>query len=982
MKDQSKTKQTLIQKRVHLNEASEYAENIINTVREPLIVLDQDLRVVTASRSFYEFFKVKPEETEGQLIYNLGNEQWDIPKLRELLETVLPEKTTFDNYEVEHDFATIGKRIMLLNARQIKRALGKERIILLAIEDITERKRLENLLTDSEERYRHLFETASDGIVFLEQREGKITHANPASEKMLGYTKKELIGNKLQDIGVLLDLGDFQTTMQHLNKNGIFHYNDVPVKTKSGQHIDTDIYLVDRATLVQCSIRDVTERIHAEEDLREREERYREFFSTSRDCVFITSMEGKWIDFNDTALEMFGYDSREELFQVFISSLYINREERSLFLALIEKQGYVKEHPVRLKRKDGAVIDALITSGFRRNANGFEKEYYGTIRDITEQKRAEKALRESEERYRLIAENTADTIAIFDLNLNSTYISPSILKLRGYSVQEAMALTLNQMLTPDSLQQASKMFADQMALESSGTADPARTALIDLEEYCKDGSTIWVELATSFLRDNNLKPTGILTITRNITERRRVEDALRQSNEQYRLLADNIHDVIFVLDMNLHYTYVSPSVKVLWGYEPLEVVKQQAFETLTPSSIDLAVRTLSEVMELEKSEHRDINISRTLQLEMIRKDGTTVWGEVRFSFLRNENQQAVGILGVTRDITERKRADEALRDSEEQYRLVVENAKESIIIVQDVKVVFVNSAAIGMIGYSKEILTSKSFTDFIHPDDLNMVVDHHIRRIKGEEVPPVYSFRVIGQDGTVIWCELNAAVIQWKGKPATLNFLNNITERRKSEEELKQTLESLRKSIGATIQTMVSAVEMRDPYTAGHQIRTADLARAIATEMGLPKDKIDGIRMAGSIHDIGKLSIPAEILSKPTKLTDIEFSLIKEHSRSGYEMLKDVESPWPLAQIVYQHHERMDGSGYPRNLKGEEILIEARIMAVADVVEAIASHRPYRPGLGIEVALEEIEKNKGIFYDDAVADACLRLFREKGYQLK
>jgi putative nucleotidyltransferase with HDIG domain len=262
-----------------------------------------------------------------------------------------------------------------------------------------------------------------------------------------------------------------------------------------------------------------------------------------------------------------------------------------------------------------------------------------------------------------------------------------------------------------------------------------------------------------------------------------------------------------------------------------------------------------------------------------------------------------------------------------------------------------------------------------------MVVDHHIKRIKGEEVPPVYSFRVIGQDGTVIWCELNAAVIQWKGKPATLNFLNNITERRKSEEELKQTLESLRKSIGATIQTMVSAVEMRDPYTAGHQLRVADLACSIAAEIGLPQDKIDGIRMAGSIHDIGKLSIPAEILSKPTKLTDIEFSLIKEHSRSGYEMLKDVESPWPLAQIVYQHHERMNGSGYPRNLKGNEILIEARIMAVADVVEAIASHRPYRPGLGIEVALEEIEKNKGIFYDDAVADACLRLFREKGYQL-
>jgi HD-GYP domain-containing protein (c-di-GMP phosphodiesterase class II) len=152
--------------------------------------------------------------------------------------------------------------------------------------------------------------------------------------------------------------------------------------------------------------------------------------------------------------------------------------------------------------------------------------------------------------------------------------------------------------------------------------------------------------------------------------------------------------------------------------------------------------------------------------------------------------------------------------------------------------------------------------------------------------------------------------------------------------------------------------------------------------MGLAPEKIEGIRMAGIIHDIGKLSIPAEILSKPTKLTEIEFALIKEHSRSGYEMLKDVESPWPLAEIVYQHHERMNGSGYPRNLKGDEIVIESQILAVADVVEAMASHRPYRPTLGIEAALEEITKNKGILYNNAVADTCLRLFREKGYQLK
>jgi len=240
------------------------------------------------------------------------------------------------------------------------------------------------------------------------------------------------------------------------------------------------------------------------------------------------------------------------------------------------------------------------------------------------------------------------------------------------------------------------------------------------------------------------------------------------------------------------------------------------------------------------------------------------------------------------------------------------------------------------------------------------------------------------KDGTTVWTEMKASLIRDENQQPVgiLGVTRDITERKLAEVKLKQTLDSLNNAVGATIQVMVSAIEMRDPYTAGHQIRTADLARAIAKEMGLPQDKIDGIRMAGSIHDIGKLSIPSEILVKPTKLTNIEFSLIKEHSRSGYEMLKDVESPWPLAQIVYQHHERMNGSGYPRNLKGDEIIIEARIMAVADVVEAMASHRPYRPALGIDAALEEIKKNKGILYDDIVADSCLRLFWEKGFKLR
>jgi HD-GYP domain-containing protein (c-di-GMP phosphodiesterase class II) len=177
-------------------------------------------------------------------------------------------------------------------------------------------------------------------------------------------------------------------------------------------------------------------------------------------------------------------------------------------------------------------------------------------------------------------------------------------------------------------------------------------------------------------------------------------------------------------------------------------------------------------------------------------------------------------------------------------------------------------------------------------------------------------------------------------------------------------------------------VETRDPYTAGHQRRVADLARSIATEMNLSVDQINGIRMAATIHDLGKISVPAEILSKPTKLTALEFSLIKTHPQSGYDILKDIDFPWPVARIVLEHHERMNGSGYPNGLTGDNLLMESRILSVADVVESMGSHRPYRPSLGIEAALEEIEKNRGTLYDNTVADACLRLFREKGYQLE
>jgi len=215
---------------------------------------------------------------------------------------------------------------------------------------------------------------------------------------------------------------------------------------------------------------------------------------------------------------------------------------------------------------------------------------------------------------------------------------------------------------------------------------------------------------------------------------------------------------------------------------------------------------------------------------------------------------------------------------------------------------------------------------------------------------------------------------------SVVDVLAGIIEQRHTDDKLNETVSTLRTALGGTIQAMALTVEIRDPYTAGHQRRVSNLARAIATEMGLSHDQIEGIRIAGIVHDLGKITVPSEILSKPGLISLIEHSLINTHPQKGFEILSSINFPWPIAQIVLQHHERINGSGYPAGLKKDQILLEAKVLMVADVVEAMASHRPYRPSRGVQLAMDEITKNKGILYDKRVVDACLRLFLNKGFK--
>ncbi len=456
-------------------------------------------------------------------------------------------------------------------------------------------------------------------------------------------------------------------------------------------------------------------------------------------------------------------------------------------------------------------------------------------------------------------------------------------------------------------------------------------------------------------------------------DKKNTEEMLKRSEENFRHSLDESPLGIRIVSSDGELLYANREILKMYSYENIEEMKS------TPHKERYTAGTFAEYETRLAMRKRNEYVPPNYEISIIRKDGTIRNLEVfRKQVLWNGKPQ---FQALYIDITERKQAEKNLRESEKRYRLVVENANEAILITHDMKIVFANTVAINNTGYSMEELTSMDFTDLIHPDDVNMVRDYHLKRLKGDEVPSVYSFRIISCDKSVKWVELNTTVIEWEKKHATLNFLKDITVSKQLEEERVHSFLKIKKTLDATVSAIATMVETRDPYTTGHQKRVSILARNIAEEMGLSKDTIEFIETAAIIHDIGKLSVPSEILSKPTRLTTLEFELIKTHSQSGYNILKDIEFPWPVAIAILQHHERMNGSGYPQKLQGKDILMESRILAVADVVEAISSHRPYRPTLGIDFALDEITKNKSVLYDADVVDACLRLFREKNFVL-
>jgi PAS domain S-box-containing protein/putative nucleotidyltransferase with HDIG domain len=326
------------------------------------------------------------------------------------------------------------------------------------------------------------------------------------------------------------------------------------------------------------------------------------------------------------------------------------------------------------------------------------------------------------------------------------------------------------------------------------------------------------------------------------------------------------------------------------------------------------------------------------------------------------------------------RAQERYRQSEEKIRLLVDSAPDPLILQAGGNFVYVNPAAVRLFGaLSQEQLLGSPFLERVSPDCRD-VVRERLRLLDRQERLPLMVQKYLKLDGTPVYVEASAVRFVYEDQEGALTYLRDITKRMEAEEKLEQSRQKLRRTLGSTVQAMALTVETRDPSTAGHQRRVSDLARLIAQEMGIGPEGVDGVRMASMIHDIGKIAVPAEMLSRPLRLPEIEIDLIRCHPRVGFEILKDIEFPWAIGQIVLQHHERMDGSGYPQGLRGDELCLEARILAVADVVEAMISHRPYRPGLGLDAALAEMTSGRGRLYDENAVEACLNLFAA-GYRM-
>lgn len=625
-------------------------------------------------------------------------------------------------------------------------------------------------------------------------------------------------------------------------------------------------------------------------------------------------------------------------------------------------------------------------------------------------------LRQSEERFHGIANAAQDAVVTIDDERKLTYWNPAAARLFGHRSEEVLGRDFVEVLVPARYRSAYQEGLTEFRLKGTSPFIGKTTELIALR---KDGRECPITLsASAFQLNQRWNAVGIL---HDMTERR-VAQAARA---QLAAIVESSVVAIVGADLNALVTSWNLGAQNVYGYGAFEMIGQAA-SVLVPAD------RLPEVREVIAKIKRGEEVPR-FETTRIRKDGSLIDVSLAFSPIRSARGEMVGISAVSHDVTEIKKAERELRAVNRALRtrsscnLALVHAVNEVALMEEMCHVLVDVG-----GYRF------AWVGFAQPDEANSV--RPMARYGFEEgyVDGLESSWADAERGHSPWGSAiktgtpqiiqygagDSAWTPWHDESLKRGYRSIIALPLRYETEIlgaltiyasdpqafhaeevkliteladdlaygiralrthvaqEKSVERLQESMESTIGAVARMVEMRDPYTTGHQQRVAELAVAMGRAMGLPEQKVYGLHLAGIVHDLGKIHIPAEILSKPGKLTKIEYEMIKTHPEAGYEILKNVDFLWPIAQTVLQHHEHVDGSGYPAGLKGEQILLEARIIAVADVVEAISSHRPYRPALGIEAALNELRAQRGKFYDPAVVDVCVKLFTENVFSFQ
>jgi PAS domain S-box-containing protein/putative nucleotidyltransferase with HDIG domain len=716
----------------------------------------------------------------------------------------------------------------------------------------------------------------------------------------------------------------------------------------------------------------IAERARIENELRESEVRYRSTIDAMGDAIHVVDQDLRMVLYNERLVQWLN----ELKLDITLDDTSVGKKLLELFPFLLptvcqEYEKVLATGKVLVTEEQTTVGDRKVITETRKIPvieNGTAIRVVTCIRDITARQKSKAALEESEEKYRTLVEQLLTGIVIIQ-DFKVVFANQAFARISGYAIGELLALApeqLKSLVLEDDRALVWGRFKERLA----GKQVPAH---YQVRGYRKDGSVCWLEMYAGLVTYNG-KP-AIQAAVLDISERKKAEEAVKQSEELYRALVSASPDAVLVTDMQGKIVYASKRAIEMGGFaNERDIVGKSAFDFIAPEDRERAETGLQKTLET--------GIQEKVEYRLLHKDGSIYIAELSTAVIKNVDGMPRAFVGTLRDVTARKQTENALRESETRYKTLTENINVGIYrntVGPRGKFIEANPAIIKMFNYmSKEEFLAINVSDlYQHPEDRRKFNEKMLAHgfVRDEEL------QLKRKDGTPFFGSVSAVAV--KDDKGVVQYydgiVEDITDRKRSEEALKISYTKLRKTLNGTVNALASTAEKRDPYTAGHQQRVTQLACAIAAELGFPSERLEGMHVAGAVHDIGKIHVAAEILNKPRSLTEIEMELIRTHSEAGYEILRSIEFPWPVAEIVFQHHERMDGSGYPRGLTGDKILMEARILGVADVVEAMVSHRPYRSALTLDDALQEILRNRGRLFDPEVTDACVRVF-DKGFE--